>query len=230
MAPRKKKTNPDPATTLPGSSVNSSPESDKRNGQSVNPAVGVWPADRVRRLPVDKLVPYALNARLHTDSQVDQLVIAIKRFGFTSPVVVDSSGSIIAGHGRIMAAKKIGLTQVPGVVIAEGEWSEDDVRAYRIWDNQSALLSTWDDELLRVDIQALNVQGYDLQLLGFPAATLGVILDGWSSDVNVRDRFGSNLDGIKAKIIITVEPGQAERAGNVVKKALSDAGIAHEIT
>lgn len=200
------------------------PGNDKPNGKSVK-----WPAERVKRMSVDRLLPYARNARLHTDTQVDQLAAAIGKFGFTNPIIVDKAHEIIAGHGRVMAAKKLGLSEVPVVVIQEGEWSSEDVAAYRIWDNQSALLSTWDDELLRVDVQALNTEGYDLQLLGFPAATLGVILDGWSSDVDVKDRFGSNLDGIRAKVIALVEPDQVERATTVVKKALSDAGISHEI-
>ena len=205
--------------------------SDNQNGQDVNasPKPGMWPADRISRLKVDALLAYPRNARLHTDGQVEQLATAINRFGFTNPVVVDWNGEIIAGHGRVMAARKLGLIEVPGVVIGADEWTEDDRQAYRIWDNQSALLSTWDDELLRLDVQELSVKGYDLQLLGFPAMTLGVILDGWSSDVDVKARFGANLEGIKAKIIIMVAPDQAERASAIITKALADAGIAHEV-
>src|SRR6266849_5832192 len=118
------------------------PANDKPNGKSVN-----WPADRVTRLKTDDLVPYARNARMHTNAQVDQLAEAIKRFGFTNPVIVDESGEIVAGHGRVMAARRLGLEEVPGVVIAAGEWSDNDKRAYRLWDNQSALLSEWSPEM-----------------------------------------------------------------------------------
>lgn len=189
-----------------------------------------WPADRVKRLSVSKLLPYAKNARLHTEQQVDQLANSIQRWGFTNPVIIDGVNSeIIAGHGRVMAAKKLDLAEVPGVIIEAGEWSDDDKRAYRIWDNQSALLSTWDDELLRFDVGELNLQGYDLQLLGFPAATLGMILEGWSSDLDLKGKFGSNLDGIKAKVVVLVGPDDAKRATEVIGKALAGVGIAHEI-
>jgi hypothetical protein len=131
-----------------------------------------WPADRVTRLKVSDLVPYARNARLHTSAQVDQLAAAMQRFGFTNPVIVDARGEIIAGHGRVMAALRLGYDEVPGVEIVDGEWSEDDVRAYRIWDNQSALLSDWSPEMLRIELSDLKMAAYPLELTGFPGASL----------------------------------------------------------
>lgn len=131
-----------------------------------------WPADRVTRLKVADLVPYARNARLHTSAQVDQLAAAMQRFGFTNPVIVDARGEIIAGHGRVMAALRLGYDEVPGVEIADGEWSEDDVRAYRIWDNQSALLSDWSPEMLRIELSELKMADYPLEMTGFPEASL----------------------------------------------------------
>lgn len=139
-------------------------KSDKQNanGESVR-----WPADRIKRLKTDDLLHYARNARLHTNDQIDQLAEAIKRFGFTNPVIVDEAGEIIAGHGRVMAARRIGLSEVPGVVISAGEWSEDDKRAYRIWDNQSALLSEWSPEMLKIELSALKLAEFPLGLTGF---------------------------------------------------------------
>jgi len=131
-----------------------------------------WPADRVLRLKTDSLFPYARNARLHTNAQVEQLAKAIQRFGFTNPVIVDERGEIIAGHGRVMAARRLGLAEVPAVVIADGEWSEDDRKAYRIWDNQSALLAEWSPEMLRVELSALKLVGYELELTGFDPKAL----------------------------------------------------------
>jgi hypothetical protein len=131
-----------------------------------------WPADRVVRLKVADLVPYARNARMHTNAQVDQIAGAIKRFGFTNPVIVDERGEIVAGHGRVMAARRLALDEVPGIVIADGEWTEADRKAYRIWDNQSALLSEWSPEMLRVELSELKVGGYDLQLTGFDESSL----------------------------------------------------------
>jgi hypothetical protein len=126
-----------------------------------------WPADRVQRLNVDQLVPYARNARTHSDEQVAMIAGNIKRFGWTVPIIVDVRGEIIAGHGRVLAAKQLGLTEVPGVTIHDDEWSEADKSAYRIWDNQSALLSDWSPEMLRQEVTELKDFGYDLSLLGF---------------------------------------------------------------
>lgn len=135
-------------------------------------APGKWPADRVARLKVADLAPYARNARLHSSAQVDQLAAAMQRFGFTNPVIVDARGEIIAGHGRVMAALRLGYDEVPGVEIADGEWSKEDVRAYRIWDNQSALLSDWSPEMLRIELTDLKMADYPLDFTGFPEASL----------------------------------------------------------
>src|SRR6266852_5700798 len=94
-------------------------KADKKNGATKQ---GAWPADRIKRLRTEDLVPYARNARMHTNSQIDQLSNAIKKFGFTNPVIVAENGEIIAGHGRVMAARRLGLSEVPGIVIVDGEW------------------------------------------------------------------------------------------------------------
>src|SRR5262245_53695129 len=98
-----------------------------------------WPADRITRLDIAPLVPYARNARLHTPAQIDLIAEAIKRWGVTTPIIVDAAGTIIAGHGRVLAARQLGLETFPGVVIEDGEWTDIDKRSYRIWDNQSTL-------------------------------------------------------------------------------------------
>ena len=126
-----------------------------------------WPAERVKLVPVDDLVPYAQNARMHTNDQVGRIAEAISKFGFTNAVIVDHRGEIIAGHGRVMAARRLGLKEVPAVEILEGEWSDADKAAYRIWDNQSALLSEWNPEMLRVSLVELKRLDYPLRLTGF---------------------------------------------------------------
>lgn len=147
----------------------------KINGESLQQK---WPADRIKRLKTNDLIPYARNARLHTNAQVDQLANAIRRFGFTNPIIVTADGEIIAGHGRVMAARRLGLEEVPGVVIADGEWTDEDRRAYRIWDNQSALLSEWSPEMLRIELSSLKLQDYDLNLTGFDDKALVTYLAG----------------------------------------------------
>jgi DNA modification methylase len=138
---------------------------------------GIWPADRVVRLKVESLVAYAHNARTHTPEQIRQIADSIKRFGFTTPVIVDERGVLIAGHARVMASRLLGLDEIPGIVIKDGEWSEEEKRAYRIWDNQSALLSSWDREALRLELGELRDGGFDLAPLGFDVAGLAAILD-----------------------------------------------------
>jgi DNA modification methylase len=124
-----------------------------------------WPADRVERRTVDSLVPYARNARTHSPAQVAQIAASIREWGWTVPVLVDEQGGIIAGHGRVLAARQLGLDHVP-VMVATG-WSEAQRRAYVLADNRLALSAGWDDELLRLELGGLHSQGFDLCLTGF---------------------------------------------------------------
>ena len=124
-----------------------------------------WPADKVERRKVADLTPYARNARTHSEAQVAQIAASIKEWGWTVPVLVDDDGTIIAGHGRVLAAQSLGLDEVP-VMVATG-WTEAQRRAYVIADNNLALNSGWDDELLRVELDELGEMGFDLELTGF---------------------------------------------------------------
>lgn len=114
---------------------------------------------------VDELIPYARNSRTHSDSQVAQIAASIKEWGWTTPVLVDDSGQIIAGHGRIMAARKLGMVEVP-VIIAEG-WTDAQKKAYVIADNKLALNAGWDESLLALEFGELEGLGFDLELTGF---------------------------------------------------------------
>lgn len=109
-----------------------------------------WPADKVERWPIEKLLPYARNARTHSAEQVDKLAASIKEFGWTVPVVVDEAGGLIAGHGRVLAAKKLELATVPTIVVHG--WSDERKKAYRLADNQHALNSEWDEGLLKAEL------------------------------------------------------------------------------
>lgn len=134
----------------------------------------VWPADKVERRAVASLVPYARNARTHSADQVDQIAASIREFGWTIPVLVDEEGTLIAGHGRVMAAKKLGIGEVP-VMIAEG-WSEAQRKAYVLADNKLALNAGWDNELLRVELDGLKELDFDISLTGFSGDELVSIL------------------------------------------------------
>lgn len=118
-----------------------------------------------KTINIDLLIPYARNSRTHSESQVDKIAASIKEFGFLNPVIIDGENGIIAGHGRVMAAKKVGLTELP--VIEASHLTEAQRRAYVIADNRLALDAGWDDEMLRVEFAELDGLGFDLDLTGF---------------------------------------------------------------
>jgi DNA modification methylase len=126
--------------------------------------------------PLGELIPYARNPRTHTDAQVAQIAASIREFGWTNPVLVDGAAGIIAGHGRVLAARKLGLEQVP--VIELGHMSEAQRRAYVLADNQLALNAGWDEALLRLELADLSELGFDLGLIGFGAGELERLLAG----------------------------------------------------
>jgi ParB-like chromosome segregation protein Spo0J len=130
-----------------------------------------WPADRPERRKVADLVPYARNARTHSDEQVAQIAASIREWGWTTPVLIDEDGGIIAGHGRVMAAKKLGLSEIP-VLIASG-WSEAQKRAYVLADNKLALNAGWDNDLLKIELGELQALDFDVQLTGFSLDEVG---------------------------------------------------------
>ena len=124
-----------------------------------------WPADKVERRKVADLIPYARNSRTHSDVQVSQIAASIKEWGWTVPVLIEADGGLIAGHGRILAAQKLGIEDVP-CMIAEG-WSEAQKRAYIIADNKLALNAGWDDDALKIELAELGDLDFDLTLTGF---------------------------------------------------------------
>jgi len=124
-----------------------------------------WPADSVERRSVDSLIPYARNARTHSEAQVEQLAASIREWGWTVPVLVDETSGIIAGHGRVLAAKQLGLEEVP-VIVARG-WTEVQKQAYVLADNKLAENAGWDEGLLRVEIESLQALEFDMAVFGF---------------------------------------------------------------
>ena len=131
----------------------------------ISPSKKQNPADKVEQWPIEKLVPYAKNSRTHSEEQVAQIAASIKEWGFTTAVLVDESGSIIAGHGRVMAARKLGMASLP-VMVAAG-WTDAQKRAYVIADNKLALNAGWDNDLLALELGELGDVGFDLELTGF---------------------------------------------------------------
>jgi ParB-like chromosome segregation protein Spo0J len=130
----------------------------------------------IEHLEIEGLIPYARNSRTHSDEQVAQIAASIKEFGFTNPVLIDSDGGIIAGHGRVMAARKLKLSEVPCIRL--GHLTEIQKRAYVIADNKLALNAEWDDELLKLELHALDEAGYELDMTGFDADELTKLMFG----------------------------------------------------
>ena len=124
--------------------------------------------------PLDRLVPYARNARTHSAEQVAQIAASIVEFGFVNPILVDRNAGIIAGHGRLLAARKLGLGEVPVVVL--DHLSETQRRAYIIADNKLALNAGWDEKVLAAELRAIDADGLDLALVGFSDEELECLL------------------------------------------------------
>lgn len=124
---------------------------------------------------VNGLIPYVNNSRTHSDEQVKQVAASIREFGFTNPVLIDENSTVIAGHGRIMAANLLGLAQVPTITL-EG-LTPAQKKAYIIADNQLALNAGWDLDILRVEIEQLQELDFDLQLTGFDDNVITKLLD-----------------------------------------------------
>ena len=129
-----------------------------------------WPADNIVRRKTKTLIPFARNSRTHSDEQVGQIAASIKEWGFTNPILVDETGTIIAGHGRVLAAQKLGLDELP-VMTATG-WTEAQKQAYIIADNKLALNAGWDMDMLKIEMQDLAGLDFDLGLIGFDADEL----------------------------------------------------------
>jgi site-specific DNA-methyltransferase (adenine-specific) len=144
-----------------------------------------WPADNVIRRKVSALVPYARNSRTHSPEQIDQIAASIKEWGFTTPILVDTDGQIIAGHGRLLAAQKLGLDEVP-TMTAEG-WTDAQKKAYVIADNKLALNAGWDNAMLAVEMQELGDMGFDLDLTGFGKDEIGALFPNETTGLTDED-------------------------------------------
>ena len=130
---------------------------------------------KIEQRKVDSLIPYVNNSRKHSDEQVAQIAASIKEFGWTNPILVDGESGIIAGHGRLMAARKLGMVEIPVIELAH--LSEPQRKALIIADNKLALNASWDDELLSLELKDLAANDYDLGLLGFGEEELDALLN-----------------------------------------------------
>lgn len=131
---------------------------------------------KIEQRSVAKLIPYAANSRTHSDAQVAQIAASIREFGWTNPILIDGDNTIIAGHGRLLAARKLGMEQVPAIVL--DHLTKAQQRALVIADNKLALNAGWDMDMLRAEIEDLKLEDFDLELLGFDVGEInGILLD-----------------------------------------------------
>ena len=132
---------------------------------TTTPDSPIFSPEDIKQSRIIDLTLYKNNPRVHSDTQIERLAISLTEFGFTNPVLIDDTGNVICGHGRIAAAKKIGLDTVPTITLSH--LTEDQRRAYIIADNQLALNSSWDDDILKYELEKLSENGFDLSLLGW---------------------------------------------------------------
>ncbi len=177
----------------------------KASVQVVGPA---WPSDSVERRAVDSLTEYARNTRTHSKDQVDAIVAAINEWGWTNPILIDENGKIIAGHGRVMAARQMGLVDVP-VMVARG-WSDEQKRAYVIADNKLYERGGWDAEMLASEVMDLQDLGAHLELLGLSEKELaGIFPDDGVADVA---DFGTETSGVSDVFWISISGPMHQQA------------------
>jgi ParB-like chromosome segregation protein Spo0J len=185
--------------------------------------------EKLERWPVDRLVPYERNSRTHSPEQVAQIAASIVEFGFTNPILVASDAGIIAGHGRLAAAKDLGLKEVPVVVL--DHLSDAQRRAYVLADNKLALNAGWDVDMLASEIEELQAVKFDLSLLGWSADELkGLAEDGWASDIEAVEKHDENLDGIQAKIVAKLDGTYKDEVTEAIRMYCDSHAISVEIS
>ena len=163
------------------------------SGAAMEPMTAVPEGLKIVPKPIESLVPFNRNPRVHSDEQVAQIAASIEEFGFTNPILLDGENGLIAGHGRLAAARLLGIKTVPCIEL--GHLSEAQKRAYVIADNKLALNAGWDDELLRLEMLDLKDLDFNLDLLGFDASELADITLG--KDVNQPEYNESVADDVK---------------------------------
>jgi len=172
---------------------------------------------KITQKKVTELIPYVNNSRTHSDEQVAQIAASIKEFGWTNPILVDGDNGIIAGHGRLMAARKLGHKEVPTIELKD--LTETQKRAYIIADNKLALNAGWDNELLMIELEGILADGFELELMGFDPSEL----DNKSIDYDILDdedldgTMSDMANGVRKAIQIEFEPEDYDRAFALVK-------------
>jgi len=168
-------------------------------------------------VPIEDLIPYANNARTHSDEQVAQIAASIKEFGWTNPILIDGENGIIAGHGRLAAARKLKMDSVPAIQL-DG-LNQGQKKALILADNKLALNSGWDYDLLKIEIQTLQEMDFDIQVIGFDESELNFNTVNYDAlnDEDVDQELSDMAAGVKKAIQIEFDPEHYEQAQEIIK-------------
>ena len=195
----------------------------------MNNKYNVAMAQKIELWNLARLIPYDKNAREHSPEQVAQIAASIVEFGFLNPILVDSNDGIVAGHGRLSAAKELALDVVPVVVL--DHLTENQKKAYILVDNKLAENATWNEDLLAEEIIKLNLQDFDLNILGWTDEELKALQeDGWASDIDDVEKNEENLDGIMGKIVVKLDPDYKDQVVNSINKFAEENNIEVDVS
>jgi len=179
---------------------------------------------KIEQIATSKRIPYANNARTHSETQVAQIAGSIRQFGFNNPVLVDESDTIIAGHGRVLAARMLELDKVPCIRLTH--LTESQRKAYIIADNKIALNSGWDEELLKLELQ--NMSDIEQIATGFTPEELNILFNGWQSDIEKMEGIDPVDSAAKEKIIIKCSQEEYEMLREKITNLIDDLGL-HDV-
>jgi ParB-like chromosome segregation protein Spo0J len=174
---------------------------------------------------VTELIPYVKNSRTHSDEQVAQIAASIKEFGWTNPILIDGDNGIIAGHGRLLAARKLGHKEVPTIELKD--LTETQKKAYIIADNRLALNAGWDNEMLTIELNDLLADGFALEVLGFDAEVLEQLLGGDEADLGLlpEEKLDNFLNGDTKILRLAYDEQEFELIINALKELQEETKI-----
>ena len=196
--------------------------------KTINSKYSVTMAQKIELWNLERLIPYEKNAREHSVEQVAQIAASIVEFGFLNPILVDSNDGIVAGHGRLSAAKELALDVVPVVVL--DHLTENQKKAYVLVDNKLAENATWNEDLLAEEIIKLNLQDFDLNILGWSDEELEALQqDGWASNIDDPASDGEHMDAIKARIVVELDVENKDKVINAINDYCESNEVAIEI-
>jgi len=171
--------------------------------------------------PIDDLIPYVNNSRTHSEQQIIQIASSIKEFGFTNPVLTDGENGIIAGHGRVLAARKLDLKEIPTIDLKH--LNETQRKAYIIADNKLALNAGWDEEILKIELESLPA--FETELTGFSAEEINLLFNGWDSDIERMSDIDAQDSLSKERIVIKCDPDEKEFLWEKITNLVDSLGL-----